>query len=286
MNKIVFAKMVATGNDFVVIDHTGKGAPRVTAAGLSALAREICSRKTGAGADGLLCLEPSAKADFKMRILNPDGSEPAMCGNGARCAALFFVESNARARKRGSVRFDTGAGILEAHVAGDQVKLRMSPPKDLWQNIDLNVGNQFCKVHYINTGVPHAVLFVPNVETVNVRDVGRQIRAHKHFHPEGTNVNFVQVIDAKTLRVRTYERGVEDETLACGTGSTASALIAHYLKLTKKMPLLIRTHGGETLTVYFEFDGTGFSDVWLEGRARKVYDGSYGQSGQRGGKHV
>jgi diaminopimelate epimerase len=287
MKTSAFTKMVASGNDFVVID--GIKGYRVKGGGCREknLAIRICDRKYGAGADGLLLLEKSKRADFKMRIFNPDGSEPAMCGNGARCAALFYrarspkpppdhAGPNRRAGKAQSyVRFETKAGIIEAEVKGDVVKLKMTDPRDLWANIDLNIGTQFYKLHYVNTGVPHTVFFVANVDTINVKEVGRQIRLHKQFQPEGANANFAQVVDGKTIKVRTYERGVEDETLACGTGSAASALLSFYLTLTKKSPVSVQTRSGEVLRVYFDFKNKGFSNVWLEGPAKIVYSGEY-----------
>jgi len=266
MKPIEFTKMVASGNDFVVID-TKSAKLKVQGAKLNNFVKEICDRRYGAGADGLLLLEKSKKANFKMRIFNPDGSEPAMCGNGARCVALFYSDG------KKNIKFETKAGIVEAQVKGNTVKLKMTDPTELWTNIDLNIGNQFYKVHYLNTGVPHAVFCVGNVDTINVKEVGKQIRFHKQFQPEGTNANFIQIIDDKTVKVRTYERGVEDETLACGTGSVAAALIASNLKLTKKRPVSIETKGGETLKVYFDCKGNKFCNVWLEGSARIVYEG-------------
>ncbi|MBI4335891.1 MAG: diaminopimelate epimerase [Candidatus Omnitrophica bacterium] len=267
MKSIKFAKMVASGNDFVVIDTTGGAGSPVPGSRLSAFAKEACDRKYGIGADGLIILEKSKKSDFYMRIFNPDGSEPNMCGNGARCAALF--------KGKGRLKFETKAGIIEAEVNKAVVRIKMTDPKDLWQNIDLSVGTQFYKVHYINTGVPHTVFFVGSVETINVREVGRHIRSHKNFHPGGTNANFAQVSGANSIKVRTYERGVEDETLACGTGSVASALLSFHLKLTKKSPVLVETKSGETLKVYFDYKNNRFSNVWLEGAARIVFEGGY-----------
>ncbi len=275
MRQIEFAKMVASGNDFAVVDAIKVTAPHFSGSKLNEFARQACDRKFGVGADGLIILEKSKKANFKMRIFNPDGSEPNMCGNGARCAALLFHNKGSKAKAGRPMTFETKAGLLSAEVKGALVKVRMPDPKDVWTNIDLNIGNQFYKVHYINTGVPHAVLFVANVDTINVKEAGRQMRSHKHFQPEGTNADFAQVLDSKTLKVRTYERGVEDETLACGTGSVASALLSFYLKLTKKGPLTVQTRSGEELRIYFEFDKNKFTDVWLEGAAKIVYEGKY-----------
>jgi diaminopimelate epimerase len=285
MSEIQFTKMVASGNDFVAVSCLKGSKCSIPNPKLASFAKTVCDRKYGAGADGLLVLEDSKKADFKMRIFNPDGSEPNMCGNGARCAALYFgtrfsrlgarPKTENRKPRTGLLKFETGAGVIEAEVKGSVVRLKMTDPKDLWANIDLNIGTQFYKVHYINTGVPHTVFFVGNVDTINVKDVGKQVRFHKHFQPAGTNANFAQAIDAKTIRVRTYERGVEDETLACGTGSVASALLSYYLKITKKAPVSVETKGGEVLKVYFDLKNNKFSNVWLEGSARVVYEGVY-----------
>jgi len=273
MRQIAFTKMVASGNDFLVVDATsskfkGQGVKP------AALAIKMCGRKFGAGADGMLFLEKSKKANFRMRVFNPDGSEPDMCGNGARCAALFFKTNNPKL-KRSDLRFETGAGIIEAQVKSDVIKLKMTDPKDLWANIDLNISTQFYKVHYVNTGVPHTVFFIGNVETVAIKEVGKQIRFHKQFQPEGTNVNFAQIVDNRTIKVRTYERGVEDETLACGTGSVASALLSFYLKLTHKSPVSVNTRSQEVLKVYFDYKDNKFSNIWLEGSARIVYEGGF-----------
>lgn len=273
MKKIEFVKMVASGNDFIVVDAI-KRSMVYGQGSMGIFAKEICDRKYGAGADGLLVLEKSRKADFKMRVFNPDGSEPGMCGNGARCAALFFKTHNSQLKTH-NLNFETKAGILEAEVKGNIVRLKMTDPKDLWVNIDLNIGSQFYKVHYINTGVPHTVFFVGNIDTISAKEVGKQIRFHKQFQPEGTNANFAQIVNNKTIKVRTYERGVEDETLACGTGSVASALLSFYLKLTDKSPVSVETKGGETLKVHFDLKSDKFSNVWLEGSARIVYEGEY-----------
>lgn len=266
--EIKFTKMVASGNDFVVIDCTCQS----PVASCQSLAKKICDRKYGVGADGLLLLEKSKRANFKMRVFNPDGSEPNMCGNGARCAALCFKTHNLQLKTH-NLRFETKAGTIEAEVKNGVVKLKITDPTDLWPNIDLNIGSQFYKVHYISTGVPHTVFFVGNVDTINVKEVGKQIRYHKQFQPAGTNANFAQILNSKALKVRTYERGVEDETLACGTGSVAAALLSHYLKLTNKSPVLVETKSGEILKVYFDYKNKKFSNVWLEGNATVVYTG-------------
>ena len=266
--KIGFSKMVASGNDFILLDQRR----RASMQRLGSLAMQICDRKFGAGADGLLILEKSKKADVKMRIFNPDGSEPQMCGNGARCAALYSV-----GRRRGKqIRIETRAGIIEAKVNQNDTKVRMTPPKDIKLELPLIVSRKKINVDFINTGVPHVVIFVEGLDKINVVNIGRQIRFHKEFLPEGTNVDFVQIIDDDNIKLRTYERGVEDETLACGTGAVAAALIdARRYRLVLSRKINVLTRSGEVLKVEFNRINGNFNDVWLEGKVRIVYSGVY-----------
>jgi len=268
MKMIAFTKMVASGNDFVVTQAKASDSK------LRKLARSICDRKFGAGADGLLVLEKSHKAVVKMRVFNADGSEANMCGNGARCVALFvkleLVHHNHKPR------IETKAGIIESEVHGDNVKIRLTDPKQLKLEIPIKINQRLMHVNFINTGVPHAVVFVEGINKIDVKNLGGQIRFHKRFAPAGTNVNFVEVINGNSIKIRTYERGVEDETLACGTGSTASALITSYmLRAPGPKLVFVHTKSGEALKVYFREKNNRFEDVWLEGKARIVYTGVY-----------
>jgi diaminopimelate epimerase len=271
--------MVAAGNDFVIIDYRKP----VTGIGkLPEFSRRICDRKFGAGADGLLLLEKSAGADFRMRIFNSDGSEAEMCGNGSRCFALYAARL--MKKKNADLKIQALAGLLRARVRGDQVKVNLTPPKDLKMDIPLTVEGRKLTVNFVNTGVPHAVVFAHGLRALEIVSLGRKIRNHKTFAPKGTNVNFVEITGENLVSVRTYERGVEDETLACGTGSVASALITGY---TKYINLSVRPRGpvhesygvmtrsGEVLRVYFTIDGGKLSDVWLEGKAAVIYKGVY-----------
>jgi len=270
MKKINFTKMVASGNDFVVLPDyklSGMGYP------LSAIARKICDRKFGAGADGLLLIGKSAKADIKMRIFNADGSEAEMCGNGARCAALWGKLNNKKIKGQ-NISIQTKAGIIESKVNDHNVKIRLTPPRDTRLNIPLKVNNRDLKVNFINTGVPHTVVFVESLDKIDVFGIGRALRNHKKFSPRGTNVDFVEPLSRDSFKIRTYERGVEDETLACGTGTVASALIFS-LKGAVGNKIKAQTRGGEILTVYFVRSKDSFNDVWLEGRGRVVYQGEY-----------
>jgi diaminopimelate epimerase len=233
------------------------------------LARRLCDRKRSVGADGLLVIDKSEKADFRMRIFNPDGTEAEMCGNGSRCVALY-------ARKKGiadeEMEIDTLAGILRARVRGDIVKVRLTAPKDIKWNLCLTIDKCPYKLNFANTGVPHVVHFVDDLDKVNVKEIGSHLRYHREFAPAGTNADFVQVLDKHNIRIRTYERGVEDETLACGTGAVASAIISAE---SEKMPspVTVETRGGEKLKVYFEMEGSAFKEVYLEGKAELVFEG-------------
>jgi len=261
---IKFSKMVASGNDFVVIDAAGQRLP----ANLRGFAKKVCERKRDIGADGLLLLEPSKKANFKMRIFNPDGGEVSMCGNGARCAALYKCKTKSK-----KIKIETQAGILEAQIKNNRVKIKMSDPTDLKEGLDLHIEGVSHKAYFINTGVPHIVYFVDNLKDFNVKDKGAKIRYHRKFKPKGTNANFVKAKAKNKIEVRTYERGVEDETLACGTGSVASALIHGLRKGMKKGTVSVQTKSKEALRISFECKDKKFSDVYLEGSAKIVYNG-------------
>ena len=265
---VEFTKAVATGNDFIIIDNIkSRGAP---GEGLPLLAKELCGRRTSVGADGLLVLEKSKRCDLWMRIFNPDGSEAEMCGNGSRCAALYAKRSGISTKD--SITIETLAGVIKASVRGDIVKVKLTDPRDIKWNLCLTIHKCPYKVSFADTGVPHVVHFVEDIDNINVKAMGESIRYHKEFSPHGANVDFVQVIDKHTIKVRTYERGVEDETLACGTGVVASAVIsAEADKLGS--PITVYTKSGEALKVYFDLVDNHFRNVYLEGRARLVYKG-------------
>jgi len=274
IKKIGFIKLVGAGNDFILIDN--RIARIVSQKKLSGLARTMCDRIFGAGADGLLVLENSKKADVRMRIFNADGSEAEMCGNGARCFAYYVVSrkrsGNAACRQ---LSLETKAGIVKAEVRNDLVKVNLTPPHGTRLDLPLTISRRRIRVNFINTGVPHAVIFVQGLDDIDVAGLGRQVRYHGAFAPAGTNVNFVEVVSRDRIAIRTYERGVEGETLACGTGSTAAALIASMKLSGAGDRISVKTRGGEVLRVYFRKTASGFKDVWLEGKARIVYKGEY-----------
>ena len=260
---IIFTKAVASGNDFIIIDNKN-GELDTRQLDYSSIARDLCRRRFSIGADGLLVLENSDKADFLMRIINPDGSEVTMCGNGARCSALNGWGED--------LVIETGAGIINAEVREDNVKLKMSDPKDIKLGIKLGIGSNIVDVHYIDTGVPHVVHIVDDIENYPVRDMGRKIREHSLFAPEGTNADFIGDVEEGRASVRTYERGVEDETLACGTGITASAVILGLLEHVSS-PVKLKAKSGDVLSVYYKVSGNKVSDVYLEGKASIVCEG-------------
>jgi diaminopimelate epimerase len=266
MKTIPFFKMSGSGNDFIIIDNRKAVVPE---AQLHRLVVGACRRKMSVGADGLILIEPSESLDFKWRFFNADGSLPDMCGNGARCAARFaFIHKIADRR----MAFETLAGTIEATVGENTVKIRMTTPRDLETGTILDIEGAPTAVGSINTGVPHVVTVVDDIEAVDVKKTGRLIRHHPNFAPDGTNANFVAVEKNRTIFIRTYERGVEDETLACGTGNVAAALILAFERgLTS--PVSLTTRSGGQLTVHFKEQDGRYRDVFLEGDARVIYRG-------------
>lgn len=263
--KIPFIKMSGSGNDFIIIDHRN---PILEETNLVEFIKKVCQRRISVGADGLILVENSDKADFKWRFFNSDGSEAEMCGNGGRCVARFaFLKGISDS----NLTFETMAGILSAEVKEKSVKLELTKPHSLKIDDTILVEGKELVYSYINTGVPHTVLFTQDIERVDVVKLGRMVRFHPQFAPNGTNVNFVRLDNGNQLSIRTYERGVENETLACGTGAVASALIAGF-KGRNSSPISINTRGGEVLKVYFEIEGEDVKKVFLEGDVHIVYE--------------
>ncbi len=262
---ISFTKMNGAGNDFIIIDHRQAWLPRADQA---EFARQICRRKFSVGADGLILIEDDEQADFCWQFYNADGSLAEMCGNGARCAARYACEHKIAPAK---MRFKTIAGIIEAEMRKRTVRIKMTSPVDLRLDERLEIDGVERLLHHINTGVPHVVCFVDDITTAQVRKWGQMIRFHPHYQPAGTNVNFVHQA-ADGLHIRTYERGVEDETMACGTGAVAAALISGLKGAAS--PATIITSGGDELIIHFQIDTNNqFANVCLEGEAVVVYDG-------------
>lgn len=263
MKPVVFYKMEASANDFVVVDNR-----RVSVRRPKEFARRICERHRGVGSDGLLLVERSTKAALKMRIFNADGSEAEMCGNGSRCVALYAHKVLGLPAK---FTMETLAGLIGAAVKGDSVRVRLSDPKGFKSRATLTVDGEAHPFYFVNAGVPHTILFVEDLENYPVGELGEKIRFHKEFLPGGTNVDFVQCNSDHLISVRTYERGV-GETQACGTGVTASAVVS-VLAGWCKTPVRVKTLGGEILRVDFRREGYEVTDLYLEGRAQFVFEG-------------
>ena len=261
-----FTKMDGAGNDFILIDNR---AGDIHLNGSQIM--RLCDRHRGVGADGILLLENSSDhADFRMRYFNADGGEAEMCGNGARCFARF---ANKVVGTEGKISFETPAGVISAELAGDLVTLQMTDPTDLRLRVPLQIGAEKKIVHFINSGVPHVVVCVAQAGDVDVPREGSAIRYHEMFSPKGANVNFVEKRGADKIAVRTYERGVEDETLACGTGVVASALIFAATE-NVKAPIAVIARGGDELRVGFEEIDKQFRSVTLTGPAEFIFEGT------------
>ncbi len=264
-----FTKMNGAGNDFVLVDNRlgNRSLDQETIA-------RVCDRHRGVGADGLIAVEAARNgADFRMRYYNRDGGEAEMCGNGARCFARYAGRLAGKSGESDAISFETPAGIISAtFVGGNNVRLAMSEPTDLRPGLELGVEGTVYTAHCLNTGVPHAVLFVEDLENTPVQTLGAAVRYHDAFAPRGTNVNFARETAPGSVAIRTYERGVEGETLACGTGVVATALLYH--KTTgAPSPVAVCVRGGETLHVGFETDGENFRNVTLTGPADFVFEG-------------
>src|SRR6516164_6656750 len=261
-----FTKMNGAGNDFILFDNrTGD-----VDLDRSQMAK-LCDRHRGIGADGILLLEkPTNRADFRMRYFNADGGEAEMCGNGARCFARF---ANKVGGQKTKISFETPAGVISSELKGDLVTLQMTDPTDLRLNVHVPMAAENKTVHFLNSGVPHVVIPVAKIDDADVRRDGAAIRYHKMFSPNGTNVNFIEKRGANKMAIRTYERGVEDETLACGTGIVASALIFATTEDCEG-PITVLAHGGDELEVGFDKVEGGFRNVTLTGPAEFVFEGA------------
>lgn len=264
---LTITKMSGSGNDFILVDNRLRGVPE---AQMVPITRGLCRRMVSVGADGMIFIEPSEAYNFKWRFFNADGSEAEMCGNGGRCAARFaFLQGIAGS----PMTFETLAGPIQAWVDGARVKLQLTQPRDQRFQEALSLEGRTLVLDFLNTGVPHALIWVEDINQVDVNGLGSKIRFHEHFRPAGTNVNFVQLKSSGDLAIRTYERGVEGETLACGTGAVAAAGMA-FLKNTLSSPVRVQTRGGEILTVHVEGrPGKSIDTIFLEGVVRLVFQG-------------
>ncbi|PNW26163.1 diaminopimelate epimerase [Formosa algae] len=251
-----FYKYQGTGNDFVMIDNRLNTFNKQD----TALINRLCDRRFGIGADGLILLENHDEADFKMVYYNADGNESTMCGNGGRCLSQFAKDLNVIDKK---ASFEAIDGMHHVVFEGDLVQLQMQ---------DVPIVEDHKSYVFLNTGSPHHVQFEDNIASFDIKTIGRNIRNGAPYYKEGTNVNFVKKISSNEFQVRTYERGVEDETLSCGTGVTAVAIAMNYLGETPDNTVHLKVQGGE-LKVSFTKTESGYNNVWLTGPAKQVFKG-------------
>jgi diaminopimelate epimerase len=252
---IGFNKYQGTGNDFIIIDNRGG----IVNPENSGYINKLCDRRLGIGADGLILISESPDYDFEMKYFNSDGLEGSMCGNGGRCSSDFAI----RKRIAGKIlSFKAIDGVHKAISEDGIIRLQMNNIKES----RILKGNYF-----INTGSPHCVIFKKNIDKLDVNSEGKLVRWSAEYEPEGTNVNFVEILE-NGIFVRTFERGVEEETLSCGTGVTASAIASVLSGQFDSIPVKVKTKGGN-LEVSFKITGDLISDVWLSGPATFVYEG-------------
>ncbi len=269
--KFDFWKMHGASNDFILVDDRRQTFPVHDHAWIAA----ITARRTGVGSEGVLLIQPSSMADFRMRFFNPDGGEVDMCGNGARCIARLAHEIDAAPA---NMRIETPAGIVRAEARGDQVQLVMTEPHTWDMNQRIELAGRAYTYHFVNTGVPHVVMEAPDLQAVNVPSLGAEIRYHAQFAPKGTNANFIALDEQGRLHVRTYERGVEAETLACGTGMVACGLIAGKLGRVHP-PVRVIPASGDVLEVGYELTTGSATNVTLLGPAVHVFKGTFDYHG-------
>ncbi len=268
MNKIPFMKLSGAGNDFVIINNLNQIVDSTDSKFMNFVTK-VCQRRMSVGADGVLLVEPTEDVDFRMRYFNADGGEVETCGNGARCISKYAYLNGIVSEQ---MRFLTNAGIYEAEVVGDNVKVGMSNPTDIRINVPLRLEDGAHNVGFANSGVPHVVFFVDDLEATDVFDLGQQTRYHNDFKPAGTNANFIRIHSQELIEIRTYERGVENETLACGTGSIASAIVSATLGKVKS-PVSVKTASGVVLKIHFDLENDAAKNVYLEGDARVIFAG-------------
>ncbi|MBK7630714.1 MAG: diaminopimelate epimerase [Ignavibacteriales bacterium] len=284
MQKIFFKKMSGAGNDFVFIDKNQNSGLSLTPEKI----KNICNRRNGIGADGLITIEDLSNYNYKMMYYNADGSTGSLCANGARCS-IWFAEKTSRLINR-TAKFISNSAEYSGEVLSEElIKFNLNPPKQIKYNFKIKAYGQMISANYADTGSPHVVIKISdvlkdhlnpkssfnNIMDFPVFNLGKEIRYSGDFKPNGTNVNFIDVKD-KVIHIRTYERGVEDETLACGTGSVAVALIC-YITDNLKPPITLNTFGGDQLIVNFEIENQKVKNLSLTGPAKIIFEGSIDQ---------
>jgi diaminopimelate epimerase len=258
--------MHGAGNDFVLVDDRALTFPAADTAWLA----RIGARRTGVGCEGIILIQPSATHHFRMRFFNPDGSEVDMCGNGARCVARLAHDIGVAPAR---MAFETGAGVVAAEMVEGRVRLGMTAPKDWRLDRQLELPGGRRDYGFVNSGVPHVVLPSGDLDAEDVAKVGAAVRYHPDFAPKGTNANFITVTGPSALRIRTYERGVEAETLACGTGMVAAGLVAGRMGWVKP-PVQVTCASGDVIVVDYVLAGDGATAVTMLGPAEYVFTGA------------
>jgi len=280
MEKIFFYKMSGAGNDFILIDKNSNPGLMLNTKSI----KKLCDRRNGIGADGVITVSDSNNHDFEMQYFNADGSTGTLCGNGARCA-IKFAEVSGRIKVKNTNFLSNGLMYSGEVLNGSEVKFFFNPPKGLKYNFKISSGKQLVNACFVDTGSPHVIVKVEDIlkdpgnpvskfeklEDVPVVELGSEIRYHKDFMPSGTNVNFVKLIDNK-IHIRTYERGVEDETFACGTGATAAAIIGYSI-FGLRPPVKLITRGGDELIVDFGVENQRVINLSLTGPAKVTFTG-------------
>lgn len=269
MKNISFAKMSGAGNDFIIINKSQ--IPNIVLT--NSVISQLCDRRNGIGADGIIIIKNAQGYDFAMDYYNADGSCGTLCGNGARCAIKFANDSGIT--NSDSVSFISNKDEFSGELlANGLIKFNLQPPKVIDENIIIDVGGSNVSGSYVDTGSPHVVLIVDDLNVQPVIQIGKEIRNNPAFAPGGTNVNFIKFVKGK-IYIRTYERGVENETLACGTGAVAAAIIG-FRKFEIQPPIFLITKGGDELIVNFDADGSKYRNLSLTGPAKKIYNGEIG----------
>ncbi len=259
--------MSGSGNDFIIIDNR---TPVIEQDLKRDFVKKVCAPKSSVGADGVIFIENSDKVDYRWDFYNSDGSSAEMCGNGGRCVARYAVEHNIAPEKHS---FETLAGVIGAEVKGPVVKVKLTAPGNLQRGLEVKFDGATYQVDSINTGVPHAIVFSNNVDAEDIGAIGSGIRHHSVFAPAGANVNLVEKKGGHAIKIRTFERGVEGETLACGTGAVAAAIVA-FSDNQVTSPVEVETRGGEILKVYFETSNGSVIEAWLEGLTKITFEGT------------
>ena len=264
--KLDFTKMHGAGNDFIMLDDRHGRVPWQDHVLMAAMALH----RTGIGCEGIILIQGSDRADFRMRFLNPDGAEAEMCGNGARCAAAFAHAIGAAAR---TMTMETMCGVIDAELTAHGACVWMPEPSKRRYGADLKIGEDVIRGHFVNTGVPHFVVPVAEVGQVDVEGRGRALRLHAAFAPEGTNVDFVTLRPPDRLNMRTFERGVEAESGACGTGAVACAVVA-VETAGFTLPVRVRSSAGYELIVGGDWRDGQCTGLTLTGPAKEVFRGT------------